>query len=132
MDIRRGRVYEGAMRGIEGEQVLLRLILSESRTHDGEALYRRIVGVLREEGMAGTTVLKGVAGFGHDRRVHTIAIEVTAEGLPVVIEVVDTQERIDRVLPKLEALMAGGVITLERARVIRYVKSGAGAPSTGS
>jgi uncharacterized protein len=111
------------MRGIEGEQVLLRLILSESRTHDRQPLFRKILDVLRADGIAGTTVLKGVAGFGHDRSVHTIDLEVAAEGLPIVIEVVDTAERIDRVLPKLEALMEGGVITTERAHVIRYVKS---------
>ena len=108
------------MRGIAGEQVLLRMILSESRTHDHQPLYRKIVDVLRAEGMAGATVLKGIAGFGHDRDLHTIAIEVAAQGLPVVVEVVDTPERIDHVLPKLEALMAGGVLTVERARVIRY------------
>jgi hypothetical protein len=111
------------MRGIEGEQVLLRLILSESRTHDGAPLYRKIIELLRGDGFAGATVLKGVAGFGHDGRVHTAAIEVVAEGLPVVVEVVDTAARIDRVLPKLEALMSGGVIMTERARVIRYGKS---------
>jgi PII-like signaling protein len=111
------------MRGIEGEQVLLRMILSESRTHDGTPLFRTLVDLLRAEGFAGATVLKGVAGFGHDRRMHTAAIEVTAEGLPVVVEVVDTSERIDRILPKLEALMAGGVIMTERAHVIRYAKT---------
>ncbi len=111
------------MRGIEGEQLLLRLIFSESRTHDGKPLFRTLVDLFRAEGFAGATVLKGVAGFGHDRRMHTAAIEVTAEGLPVVIEVVDTPERIARVLPKLEGLMAGGVITTERARVIRYARS---------
>jgi PII-like signaling protein len=111
------------MRGIEGEQVLLRLILSESRTHDGEPLYRRIVEVLRAEGLAGATVVKGIEGFGHDRQVHTIALEVAAQGLPVIVEVVDTPEHIDRVLPRLEALMSGGVITIERARVIRYARS---------
>jgi len=111
------------IRGIDGEQVQLRLILSESRTHDGQPLYKRIVDVLRAEGLAGATVLKGIAGFGHDRRVHTAAIEVVAEGLPVVVEAVDTRERIDRVLPKLGALMAGGVIMLERAHVIRYART---------
>jgi hypothetical protein len=65
-------------------------------------------------------MLKGIAGFGHDHRIHTINIEVVAEGLPVVIEAVDTPERIDRVLPKIEALMVSGVITMERAHVIRY------------
>jgi PII-like signaling protein len=98
------------MRGIEGEQVLLRIILSESRTSDRAPLFRRLLEMLRSEGLAGTTVLKGVAGFGHDRRVHSL-----------VIEVVDTPERIDRVLPKVDALMGdGGVVMTERARVMRY------------
>lgn len=108
------------MRGIEGEQVLLRLILSESRTHEHRPLFRKLLDLLREEGMAGTTVVRGIAGFGHDGRIHTIDLEVTASGLPVVIEVVDTPERVDQILPRLDALMEGGVITLERARVIRY------------
>ena len=111
------------MRGIEGEQVLLRLILSESRTHDAKPLYGKLVELLRAEGFAGATVLKGIAGFGHDRHVHTAAIEVAAEGLPIVVEVVDTPERIDHVLPKLEVLMEGGVIMTERAKVIRYARS---------
>ena len=111
------------MRGIEGEQVLLRITLSESRTHKGVPVFRRLLEALRADGLAGATILKGVAGFGHDRSVHTIAIEVAAEGLPVVLEVVDTVERIERVLPKLEALMTGGIVTLERARVIRYAES---------
>src|SRR5262245_41738651 len=108
------------MRGIEGEQVLLRLIFSESRTHDRRPLFSRIVELLRAEGLAGATVVRGIAGFGHDRNIHTIAIEVAAEGLPIVLEVVDTQAHIDRIVPRLEALMTGGVITIERARVIRY------------
>jgi hypothetical protein len=111
------------MRGIEGEQVLLRLTLSESRRFDHKAMFMRIVEVLREEGMAGATAVKGIAGFGDDRHVHTDTIEVLAQGLPIVVEVVDTQAHIDRVLPKLEALMEGGVITMERAHVIRYAKS---------
>ena len=111
------------MRGIEGDQALLRIILSESATHDHRPLFRAIVELLRAEGLAGTTVFKGIAGFGHDRAVHTIALEVTAQGLPIVVEVVDTQERIDRVMPKLDGLMEGGVVMLERAHVIRYAKS---------
>ena len=101
----------------------MRLILSEARSHDQRPLFRKLLEVLREEGMAGATVLKGIAGFGHDRDMHTINIEVAAVGLPLIIEVVDTQEHVDRVLPKIEALMEGGVIMLERARVIRYAKS---------
>ncbi len=111
------------MRGIEGEQVLLRLILSESRTHDHQPLFRRLLELLREEGLAGATLLKGIAGFGHDHRIHTANIEVVAEGLPIIIEVVDTPQHVERVLPKVEALMIGGVIMIERARVIRYGNS---------
>jgi hypothetical protein len=111
------------MRGIEGEQVLLRLIVSESHHVDGKALFTRLIEILREEGMAGATAVKGIAGFGHDRAVHTDTIEVLAQGLPIVVEVVDTQARIDRVLPRLQPLMRGGVMMVERAHVIRYVKS---------
>jgi PII-like signaling protein len=114
---------DNGMRGIEGDQVLLRIILSESATRDHRPLFRAIVELLRAEGLAGTTVFKGIAGFGHDRHVHTIALEVAAQGLPIVVEVVDTQERIDRVMPKLDGLMQGGVVMLERAHVIRYAKS---------
>lgn len=109
------------MQGIEGEQVLLRIILSESRTHDHQPLFRRLLELLRSEGLAGTTVLKGIAGFGHDRRIHSFVLEVAAQGLPIVLEVIDTPERIDRVIPKVDALMGdGGVVMTERARAIRY------------
>jgi hypothetical protein len=109
------------MRGIEGEQVLLRVILRESRTHDGALLVEHLLRVLRAEGLAGVTVLKGIAGFGPDRAVHTVGVEVAAHELPVVLEVVDTPARIEQVLPRVEALAVGGVVMLlERARVIRY------------
>ncbi len=112
------------MRGIEGEQVLLRLILSESRTHEHRPLFRKLVEVLREEGMAGATVLKGIGGFGHDRDIHTINIEVAAFGLPLVIEVVDTQEHIDAVLIEVDRMMSGGLITIEKVRVVHYERGG--------
>jgi PII-like signaling protein len=115
------------MRGIAGEQVLLRIILSEARMHDGTPLHRVILDMLRAEGLAGATVLKGVAGYGHDSAIHTLAIEVAAQGLPIVVEVVDTPERVDAVLQKLDGLMAGGVVTVERAQVIRYIAT---APSS--
>jgi uncharacterized protein len=112
------------VRGIEGDQVLLRIILSESRSLDREPLFRRILEMLRAEGLAGATVLKGVAGFGHDHHIHSLMIEVAARGLPILLEVVDTQERIDRVLPKVDALMADdGVVMTERAHVIRYAQN---------
>ena len=87
------------MRGIEGEQVLLRIILSESRTHDRRPLYRRLLELLRAEGLAGTTVFKGVAGFGHDRDVHTVAIEVAASYFARRTEQGDKRTRLWAVLP---------------------------------
>lgn len=119
------------MQGIGSEQILLRIILSESRTHDGQPLFHRLLEMLRNEGLAGTTVLKGIAGYGHDRRIHSFVLEVTAQGLPIVLEVVDTPERIDRVLPKVDALMGdGGIVMTERARVIRYSPSPTPPPLT--
>jgi PII-like signaling protein len=108
------------MRGIEGDQLLLRIVLSESRTHDRQLLVDRLLALFREEGLAGATAIKGIAGFGHDRSLHAAGLEVAAHGLPVILEVVDTPERIEGVLPKVEALMVGGVLMLERARVLRY------------
>ena len=107
------------MRDAEGEQTLLRIIVSESRTHDHRPVFRAILETLRDEGLAGATVFKGVEGLGHDGSVHTVALEVASQGLAIVLEVVDTRERIDRVLPKLEPLLEGSVVTLERARVVR-------------
>jgi PII-like signaling protein len=110
------------MRGIEGEQVLLRVILSESRLREGVPLFRTVLETLRAEGFAGATVLKGIAGFGHDRAVHTADIEVASAGLPVVVEVIDTPERIEAALGTLARLrvMDHGVVMTERAHVIRY------------
>jgi PII-like signaling protein len=111
------------LRRIEGEQVLLRITVGESRRGERGPLFSQIIDLLRAEGLAGATAVRGIAGFGHDRAVHTDTIEVLAENLPIVIEVVDTAERIDRVVPRLAAAMhGGGVLTTERAHVVRYAK----------
>ena len=108
------------MRGIEGEQVLIRIYLGESRRAHGQPLYRQVLELLREEGLAGATILKGCAGYGHDGVVHTASIEYLAADLPVVIETVDTPEHVERLIEKIDALMTGGLVTTERARVVRY------------
>ncbi|HWC03407.1 MAG TPA: DUF190 domain-containing protein [Methylomirabilota bacterium] len=108
------------MRGIEGEQVLVRIYLGESRTVDHQPLYRRLLELLRQEGLAGATVLKGCAGYGHDRVPHTASIERLATDLPVGIETVDTPQHIEQLLGKIDALMTGGLVMTERAYVIRY------------
>ncbi len=79
-----------------------------------------LVERLRKDGFAGATVLRGLAGFGARSVVHTTHLLELSQDLPLVIEVVDTEEHINRVLPKIEALMKGGVIMTERAHVIRY------------
>jgi PII-like signaling protein len=105
--------------GAESEQVLLRIIVSESRTHGHRPVFRALLETLRDAGLGRAVVFKGAAGFGHDRSVHTVALEVAAQGLPIVIEVVDTRERIESVMPRLEPLLEGGVVMLERAHVVR-------------
>ena len=108
------------MRGIEGDQVLVRIYLGESRTVHHQPLYRQLLELLRQEGLAGATVLKGCVGYGHDRVVHTANIEHLAVDLPVVIETVDTPQHIEQLLGKIDALMTGGLAMTERAHVVRY------------
>jgi PII-like signaling protein len=113
----------GGMRGIEGEQVLLRIFLGQPKKRLRAPLYREILELLRADGLAGATVVKGVAGLGRDRRIRDANIEGLFDSLPLVLEVVDTESRLEAVLPRIAALMTGGVVTLERARVIRYAQS---------
>jgi hypothetical protein len=105
---------------IEGEGKLLRIFIGESDKHGRKPLYQAIVEMLRVEGLAGTTVLRGIEGFGAHSRLHTARILRLSEDLPIVIEVVDEAERIDAVLPKLDEMMGDGMVTLERVEVLAY------------
>ena len=93
---------------------LLRIFVGEDDQHDGVPLFEAIVQLLRGEGLAGTTVLRGIAGFGRSSVVHTSHLLRMSEDLPIVIECVDTAERVEAVLPALDALIDEGLITLER------------------
>jgi PII-like signaling protein len=109
------------MRGIEGEQVLVRIYLGRSRrAADHRPLFRQLLALLRQEGLAGATVLRGWAGYGHDRQVHTATIECASFDLPVVIETVDSPEHVEQLLAKIDAVMTGGLVMTERAHVVRY------------
>lgn len=99
---------------------LLRIFVGEDDRHDGVPLFEAIVRLLREEGLAGTTVLRGIAGFGRSSVVHTSHLLRMSEDLPIVIECVDTAERVEAVLPALDALIDEGLITLERVDVRIY------------
>ena len=108
------------MRRIEGEQILVRIYLGESKRVHHQPLYRQLLELLRAEGLAGATVLKGWAGYGQDGVLHTATIESLAADLPVVIETVDTLQHVEELLGKIDAMMTGGLVMTERARVVRY------------
>lgn len=109
----------------EGERTLMRVFLGESDRaasgpHAGKPLYEAILLTLRERGFAGATVVRGIAGFGASARLHTGKVLRLSSDLPVIVEVVETEERVREVLPELDRMVGGGLITLERAHVITY------------
>ena len=105
---------------MEGEGTLLRIFIGESDRWHGKPLYEAIVQLVRKEGLAGATVIRGIEGFGADSRMHTARILRLSEDLPVVIEIVDTAENVDRVLPMLDEMVTEGMLTTERVHVIAY------------
>lgn len=103
-----------------GERTLMRVFIGESDKYHGRPLYEALVDLFRSKGMAGATVLRGVGGFGASSAVHTDKVLRLSLDLPIIIELVETQEAIDAVLPELDQMIGGGLITLERAKVILY------------
>ncbi len=103
---------------IEGEGQLLRIFVGESDRWRGKPLYESIVQRAREQGLAGATVLRGLEGFGAHSRIHTAKILRLSEDLPLVIEIVDREERIESFLPLLDEMGVEGMITLEKVRII--------------
>jgi len=99
---------------------LLRIFVGESDVHDGRPLYEAIIELLRREGIAGATVLRGIAGFGRSSVVHSSKLLRMSVDLPIVIEAVDTAERIGSVMPVLDELIDEGLVTLERVEVRVY------------
>ena len=105
-----------------GEQVLLRIFIGESDKFKHIPLYEALVELFRKEGFAGATVLRGVAGFGAHSMYHTDRLLRLSSDLPMVLEVVDHKERVEAVLPRVEEMMDGGMITMERVSVWRYAR----------
>ena len=105
---------------IEGEGKLVRIFIGESDRWEGRPLYEAIVHRVHEEGGAGATVLRGIEGFGAHSRIHTARILRLSQDLPIVIEIVDTSERIDALLPKLDGMITEGLITVEKVRILKY------------
>lgn len=108
------------MHGFEGERVLMRIHIGERDKFNGKPLYQQIVELLRARHYAGATVFRGIMGFGPTSKLHTDRFLELSIDLPIVVECVDTEERIQAILPELDGMLGGGLITLERARVIMY------------
>ncbi len=106
------------------EAVLLRLFIGESDTYAGRPLYEAIVLAAREQGLAGATVLRGPMGYGRSSRLHTAKILRLSEDLPLIIEIVDTAEKIDAFIATAEPMLGSCLVTLEKVQVVRYGHDG--------
>lgn len=102
------------------EGMLLRIFVGENDTFQGKAMYEQIVLKARQLNMAGATVLRGLMGFGANSRMHTAKLLRLSEDLPVVIEIVDTEDKINTLFPFLDEVVKEGLITLEKVRIIKY------------
>ena len=100
--------------------LLLRVFIGEDDRFAGKPLYEAIVIKAREQGLAGATVLRGPMGFGHSSRLHTAKILRLSEDLPIVVEIVDSEENITAFLPLLDSMLKGGLVSLEEVRILRY------------
>ena len=98
----------------------MRIFIGEGDRYEHKPLYEALVELLRKEGFAGATVLRGVCGFGANRVYHTQKLLDLSADLPLVVEAVDTQEKIDAIMPRIDSMMRGGMITLEKVTVLRY------------
>jgi hypothetical protein len=103
------------------ESVLLRIFIGESDRHGHLPLYEAVVLKARESHLAGATVLRGAMGFGKSSRMHTSKILRLSDDLPLIIEIVDSEEKINAFLPVLDGMISGGLVTLEKVRAIRYL-----------
>ena len=105
---------------IEGQGLLARIYIGESDSWQGRPLYEAIVHLLRDRGLAGATVIRGIEGFGARHHLHTTRILSLTTDLPILIEVVDQEDRIRGILPEIDGIVGDGLITLEKVDVIAY------------
>ena len=108
------------MTKLVGQNVLMRIFIGEGDRFGQRLLYEVLVELFKKEGMHGATVLRGMAGFGAHSVYHTDKLLRLSQDLPIVVEVVDTEERIEQVMPKIDEMMCGGLITTEKVTVMRY------------
>ncbi|HXV28603.1 MAG TPA: DUF190 domain-containing protein [bacterium] len=105
---------------IPEEGKLLRIFIGEADKWQGRPLYEEIIHLAKKEGMAGATAIKGFMGFGCKSHLHTAKLLRLSEDLPVVVEMVDSEEKISRFLPRLDEMVKEGLMTLEKVSVVMY------------
>ncbi len=108
---------------LEGDAQLLRIFVGESDLWHGKPVYEAIVLKARELHLAGATVLRGPMGFGANSRLHTVKVLRLSEDLPMIVEIVDSEEKIATILPFVDEMVGEGIVTLEKVRVIKYSAS---------
>ena len=108
------------MRTLTGEQLMVRIFFGESDKWKHQPLETALLERLRREGFAGATAFRGVAGFGANSVIHTTHLLEMSSDLPMVMEVVDTEEQVERLLPILDEMLDDGLVTIEKVRVVRY------------
>jgi uncharacterized protein len=104
----------------EGERTLMRIHIGESDKWHGKPLHEALVEMLRKDGFSGATGLRGVGGYGGSSVYHTDKLRRLSQDLPIILEVIESMERIEKILPRLDEMVDGGLITLEKVRVILY------------
>lgn len=105
---------------LEGEQKLLRIFIGEQDKWEGVPLYEAIVNEARSLGMAGATVIKGALGYGCKAHIHTAKLLELSYDLPLIVEIVDTEDKVNKLLPKLDAMVKEGLVTMEKVHVVIY------------
>lgn len=108
------------MKKLIGENVLMRIFIAEGDRFEHRPLYEALVEMMRKEGFAGATVLRGICGFGAHSVFHSQKLLDLSADLPMIVEAVDSEEKINAVMPRIDAMMSGGMITLEKVKVMRY------------
>lgn len=108
------------MKKLVGENILMRIFIAEGDRYEHRPLYEALVEMLRKEGFAGATVLRGICGFGAHSVYHSQKLLDLSADLPMIIEAVESEEKVNAVMPRIDAMMSGGMITMEKVKVIRY------------
>jgi len=108
------------MRNFVGENLLMRIFIAEGDRYEHRPLYEALVEMLQKEGFAGATVLRGVCGFGAHSVYHSQKLLDLSADLQMIIEAIESEEKVNAVMPRIDAMMSGGMITMEKVRVIRY------------